>query len=137
VAKRPVAIPTNTLKAVASCAAVGFDYHAHLEGETVFWAVDGEFYHVVKKKTSRGVARSAHYCQTYRSALAEQLTVTAKKVAKAGMVSPQLVPEFTREAVALELVLVSPSWLCDQDSEFIECPGIEGIMAAAGFEVAL
>jgi hypothetical protein len=110
----------STVKALAACHTVGLTYHAHLEGETVFWAVDGEFYHVVKRKTTAGVTRSAHYCRTYRSALAEKLSTTAQKVAKAGLVSPQLVPEFSREAVALELVLVSPSWLCDADSEFIE-----------------
>ncbi len=115
--RQPKKFPVSTLKAMAACHAVGLTYHAHLVGETTFWAIDGEFYHVVKKKTTAGVAHSAHYCQSYRSLLAEQLGGLAHNLTKAGAVSPQLVPQFSREYTQIELVTVCPSWLCDQDDD--------------------
>ncbi len=108
----------STVKALAACHAVGLTYHAHLVGETTFWAVDGEFYHVVKKKTTAGVTRSAHYCQTYRSLLSAQLGELSRDM----KTRLHRIPVLSREYTQIELVTVCPSWLCDVDGEFVPVP---------------
>ena len=116
-ARKPKEIPISTLRSLAASATVGFIYHGPAEGGTLDWAVDGGLYHVVKKRTTGGVRRAAHFCRSYRDRLTEQL---------------RAMPPLSREYVRLELILVNPSWLCDQDGEFIDCLDTDGIMAAAG-----
>jgi hypothetical protein len=106
----------STVKALAACRTVGLSYHGRLEGETVFWATDGESYHVVRKRTTAGVARAAHYCQTYRTGLSGQLGEIARDM----KTRLHLIPVLSREYTNIELTMVSPAWLCDVDSEFIE-----------------
>ena len=105
--RKPRPVPVSTTKAMAACSAHGLTYHAHAdEGETLFWGVGADgAYHVVKKQTSRGITRSAHYCRTYRTMLAQRLSG---------------IWPTSRDYVHIELILVSPAWLCDNDSELIE-----------------
>lgn len=109
----------STVKALAACCAVGLTYHGRLEGETVFWASDGELYHVVRKRTTAGVARASHCCQSYRTGLNKQLGEMSHDMET----RLHLIPVLSREHTNIELTMVSPGWLCDVDSEFVEIPG--------------
>ncbi len=101
--RKPKPIPPSTLKAVAACAAVGFTYHGG--AGSLLIAVDDEFYHWVRVRTSRGVTSAVHACRARRSDLAAQLTAL-----------PQMIDDApNRAAIIVELGLVCPAWLCDQD----------------------
>jgi hypothetical protein len=109
-------LKTSTVKALAACHAVGLTYHAHLEGESVFWATDGRFYHVVRKRTTAGVTRAAHQCRSYRDHLSAQLGELAADM----KTRLHRIPVLSREYTNIELTMVCPSWLCDVDDDFIE-----------------
>ena len=131
--KAPKPIPPSTLKAVAACHALGLIYHGGT-GALLAAVDDRQGYHFVRVRTSAGVTSAAHVCRSQRSSLASKLTTTAQCLAGAERFAPHRVPEWSREYTRVELALVNPSWLCDVDSEFIESPGTDGIMAAAGLD---
>lgn len=122
-ARKPAPISVSTLKSVAAAHAVGLTYLGPAEGGTLDWAVaaDGRF-HAVKKRTTGGVARAAHFCRSHRSVLAGQ-----KDAIWWG----------SRERTQIEIVVCDPGWQCDEDGMFADCPSTDGIMAAAHLELAV
>jgi len=102
--RKPKNFAISTRKDMAACHALGFTYHGGTG--TVLVAVDDRgFYHFVRARTSRGVASAAHACRSERDRLAALFPKTA---------------QISRQYTLAELALVSPSWLCDQDGDFVE-----------------
>ncbi len=118
--RAPKPIPLTTLRAVAACHAVGLSYYGGTGSLLV--AVDGQDYHVVRVRTSGGVTGARHACCPERTALAGVVATTYRA---------------SREATRAELALVAPSWLCDTESDFVDVPPTDGIMAAAGFDLTV
>jgi len=118
-AKKPRKIPCTILKAVAAAHALGFSHWGQAQG-TIDWSVDDEgLAHAVRRRTTRGNPQAAHICRTYR----DMLTLEMRAMGP-----------MSREYTNLELTLVSPTWLCDVDGEFVDCPSFDGIMATAGLD---
>jgi hypothetical protein len=105
----------TTVRSLQAAHAAGFTFWGTGPFAGFDWAVDDAgFYHAIRRQTPRGGdPRVHHACRAARNRLTAELE--RLKLISRWEGPAVLSPEYTR----LELALVQPSWLCDQDGDWL------------------